>query len=55
MRQSRLAILIAGNFFVASSFFSVTGLLNEIAAALNVSVASGRRRRSPDPRQTGAP
>jgi len=39
MRQSRLAILIAGNFFVATSFFSVTGLLNEIATALNVSVA----------------
>ncbi len=39
MRQSRLAILIAGNFFVATSFFSVTGLLNEIAAAFDVSVA----------------
>jgi predicted MFS family arabinose efflux permease len=39
MPQSRLIILIAGNFFVATSFFSVTGLLNEIAAALNVSVA----------------
>lgn len=39
MRQSRLVILIAGNFFVATSFFSVTGLLNEIAAALQVSVA----------------
>lgn len=39
MPASRLAVLIAGNFFVAVSFFSVSGLLNEIAAALNVSVA----------------
>jgi MFS transporter, DHA1 family, inner membrane transport protein len=39
MPQSHLVILIAGNFFVATSFFSVTGLLNEIATALNVSVA----------------
>lgn len=39
MPQSRLIILIAGNFFVATSFFSVTGLLNEIAAALSVTVA----------------
>jgi len=39
MPQSRLAVLIAGNFFVAVSFFSVSGLLNEIAAALHVSVA----------------
>jgi MFS transporter, DHA1 family, inner membrane transport protein len=39
MPQSRLIVLIAGNFFVAVSFFSVSGLLNEIAAALNVSVA----------------
>jgi predicted MFS family arabinose efflux permease len=39
MPQSRLIILIAGNFFVATSFFSVTGLLNEISAALHVSVA----------------
>ena len=39
MPQSRLIILIAGNFFVATSFFSVTGLLNEISAALNVTVA----------------
>lgn len=39
MPQSRLIIFIAGNFFVATSFFSVTGLLNEISAALNVSVS----------------
>jgi predicted MFS family arabinose efflux permease len=39
MPQSRLAVLIAGNFFVAVSFFSVSGLLNEIATALHVSVA----------------
>jgi MFS transporter, DHA1 family, inner membrane transport protein len=39
MPQSRLAVLIAGNFFVAVSFFSVSGLLNEIAAALQVSVS----------------
>jgi MFS transporter, DHA1 family, inner membrane transport protein len=39
MPRSRLVVLIAGNFFVAVSFFSVSGLLNEIAAALSVSVA----------------
>jgi predicted MFS family arabinose efflux permease len=39
MPPSRLAVLIAGNFFVAVSFFSVSGLLNEIATELNVSVA----------------
>lgn len=39
MPRSKLAVLIAGNFFVAVSFFSVSGLLNEIAAALRVSVA----------------
>jgi MFS transporter, DHA1 family, inner membrane transport protein len=39
MPQAHLIILIGGNFFVATSFFSVTGLLNEIATALNVSVA----------------
>jgi predicted MFS family arabinose efflux permease len=39
MPRSRLAVLIAGNFFVAVSFFSVSGLLNEIAAALQVSVS----------------
>jgi predicted MFS family arabinose efflux permease len=39
MPQLRLIGLIAGNFFVAVSFFSVSGLLNEIAAALNVPAA----------------
>lgn len=39
MPTSRLAILIAGNFFVATSFMSVSGLLNEIAAALNVAIS----------------
>jgi predicted MFS family arabinose efflux permease len=39
MPASRLAILIAGNFFVAVSFMSVSGLLNEIAASLRVSIA----------------
>lgn len=39
MQKSKLAVLIAGNFFVAVSFFSVSGLLNEIATALEVSVA----------------
>ncbi|HVF18034.1 MAG TPA: MFS transporter [Steroidobacteraceae bacterium] len=39
MPQSRLIVLSAGNFFVAVSFFSVSGLLNEIAAAMGVSVA----------------
>ena len=38
-RNARLIVLIAGNFFVATSFFSVSGLLNEIATALGVSVA----------------
>jgi predicted MFS family arabinose efflux permease len=36
---SRLAVLIAGNFLVATSFMSVSGLLNEIAASLRVTVA----------------
>jgi predicted MFS family arabinose efflux permease len=35
----RLAVLIAGNFFVATSFMSVTGLLNEIADSLRISIA----------------
>ncbi len=39
MKNSRLVVFIAGNFFVATSFFSVTGLLNEISAALDVTVA----------------
>lgn len=36
--SSRLAVLIAGNFFVATSFLSVGGLLNEIAEALEIGV-----------------
>jgi MFS transporter, DHA1 family, inner membrane transport protein len=36
---SRLAVLIAGNFLVATSFMSVSGLLNEIAASLQITVA----------------
>jgi predicted MFS family arabinose efflux permease len=32
-------VLIAGNFFVATIFMSVSGLLNEIATSLHVSVA----------------
>ncbi|MGH8179219.1 MAG: MFS transporter [Steroidobacter sp.] len=39
MPAPRLAVLIAGNFFVATSFMSISGLLNEIAASLSVSVA----------------
>jgi MFS transporter, DHA1 family, inner membrane transport protein len=39
MNASRMIVLIAGNFFVAISFMSIAGLLNEIAAALRVSVA----------------
>jgi predicted MFS family arabinose efflux permease len=39
MNAARLIVLIAGNFFVAVSFMSVSGLLNEIAASLRVSVA----------------
>ena len=39
LSTSRLVVLIAGNFFVATSFMSVSGLLNEIAASLRVSVA----------------
>ena len=39
MPTSRLAVLIAGNFLVATSFMSVSGLLNEIAASLQVTVA----------------
>ncbi len=38
MPTSRLIALIAGNFFVATSFMAVGGLLNEIAAALDISV-----------------
>jgi predicted MFS family arabinose efflux permease len=39
MHGRRLAILIAGNFFVATSFMSVAGLLNEISDSLDISVA----------------
>jgi predicted MFS family arabinose efflux permease len=39
MNGRRLAILIAGNFFVATSFMSVAGLLNEISASLNITIA----------------
>jgi predicted MFS family arabinose efflux permease len=39
LSTSRLIVLIAGNFFVATSFMSVSGLLNEIATSLHVSVA----------------
>jgi predicted MFS family arabinose efflux permease len=39
MPFNRLLILIVGNFFVATSFMSVSGLLNEIADALQVSTA----------------
>ena len=38
MPTSRLIALIAGNFFVATSFMSVGGLLNEIAASLHISI-----------------
>ena len=38
MPTSRLIALIAGNFFVATSFMSVGGLLNEISASLNISI-----------------
>lgn len=38
MNGRRLAILTAGNFFVATSFMSVTGLLNEISAGLHLDI-----------------
>jgi MFS transporter, DHA1 family, inner membrane transport protein len=38
MPLSRLLVLIAGNFFVATSFLSVGGLLNDIAASLGVGI-----------------
>ena len=38
MQGRRLAILTAGNFFVATSFMSVTGLLNEISASLQITI-----------------
>ena len=40
MHGRRLVILIAGNFFVATSFMSVSGLLREIAASLHISIAA---------------
>lgn len=39
MHGRRLIILTAGNFFVATSFMSVSGLLNEISASLHLTVA----------------
>jgi predicted MFS family arabinose efflux permease len=41
MQGRRLAILTAGNFFVATSFMSVTGLLNEISASLQITISQG--------------
>jgi predicted MFS family arabinose efflux permease len=38
MKGRRLAILTAGNFFVATSFMSVSGLLNEISAGLHLNI-----------------
>ncbi len=38
MPTRRLIILIAGNFFVATSFLSVGGLLNDIAASLAITI-----------------
>ena len=38
MPPSRLFVLIAGNFFVATSFLSVGGLLSDISTALNVPI-----------------
>jgi MFS transporter, DHA1 family, inner membrane transport protein len=38
MPPRRLFVLIAGNFFVATSFLSVGGLLSDISAALNVPI-----------------
>lgn len=39
LSKSHLVVLTAGNFFVATSFLSVSGLLNEITASLQISVA----------------
>jgi MFS transporter, DHA1 family, inner membrane transport protein len=39
LSKSHLVILTAGNFFVATSFLSVGGLLNEISASLQISVS----------------
>jgi MFS transporter, DHA1 family, inner membrane transport protein len=38
MPLSRLIVLIAGNFFVATSFLSVGGLLNDISASLSIPI-----------------
>jgi predicted MFS family arabinose efflux permease len=38
MPTRRLIVLIVGNFFVATSFMSVGGLLNEIAASLAITI-----------------
>jgi predicted MFS family arabinose efflux permease len=38
MDTRRLIVLIAGNFFVATSFLSVAGLLNDIAASLSITI-----------------
>src|SRR5262245_52541078 len=39
MHKSLLFIFIVGNFFVATSFMAVSGLMNEIVAALHVTPA----------------
>jgi len=39
MRNPLLLIFIVGNFFVATSFMAVSGLMNEIVAALHISPA----------------
>ena len=38
MPTRRLIVLIAGNFFVATSFLSVGGLLNDISASLAIPI-----------------
>lgn len=38
LTNSHLAVLTAGNFFVATSFFSVGGLLNEISISLHIPI-----------------
>jgi len=38
MQSNRLVVLSAGNFFVATSFMSVGGLLNEISASLHIPI-----------------
>lgn len=39
MRHPLVLLFIVGNFFVATSFMAVTGLMNEIVAALNITPA----------------